>query len=60
MNCHHKCQKHVPNLCGINQKAMAEALGQAAVSFFLFFTLLNTHYSAWFTISLFFSGGQRT
>ncbi|CAB3987975.1 kinase C delta type-like isoform X1 [Paramuricea clavata] len=29
MNCHHKCQKHVANLCGINQKAFAEALGQA-------------------------------
>lgn len=30
MNSHHKCQKHVANLCGINQKALSEALGQAA------------------------------
>uniref|UniRef100_A0A7N6F7N8 Protein kinase C n=1 Tax=Anabas testudineus TaxID=64144 RepID=A0A7N6F7N8_ANATE len=26
MNVHHKCQKKVANLCGINQKLMAEAL----------------------------------
>lgn len=26
MNVHHKCQKKVANLCGINQKRMAEAL----------------------------------
>lgn len=35
MNCHHKCQKHVANLCGINQKAFSEALGQANVSAYL-------------------------
>ena len=34
MNSHHKCQKHVANLCGINQKAFSEALGQANVSYF--------------------------
>ncbi|CAN0183899.1 unnamed protein product [Lampetra planeri] len=28
MNVHHKCQKKVANLCGINQKLMAEALAQ--------------------------------
>uniref|UniRef100_A0A4W5LXU0 Protein kinase C n=1 Tax=Hucho hucho TaxID=62062 RepID=A0A4W5LXU0_9TELE len=27
MNVHHKCQKKVANLCGVNQKLMAEALG---------------------------------
>lgn len=26
MNVHHKCQKKVANLCGVNQKLMAEAL----------------------------------
>ncbi|KAG5274952.1 hypothetical protein AALO_G00141970 [Alosa alosa] len=28
MNVHHKCQKKVANLCGINQKLLAEALTQ--------------------------------
>uniref|UniRef100_A0A8C7MU46 Protein kinase C n=1 Tax=Oncorhynchus kisutch TaxID=8019 RepID=A0A8C7MU46_ONCKI len=28
MNVHHKCQKKVANLCGVNQKLMAEALQQ--------------------------------
>uniref|UniRef100_A0AAQ4RBU9 Protein kinase C n=1 Tax=Gasterosteus aculeatus aculeatus TaxID=481459 RepID=A0AAQ4RBU9_GASAC len=28
MNVHHKCQKKVANLCGVNQKLMAEALPQ--------------------------------
>uniref|UniRef100_UPI00358DE8BC protein kinase C delta type n=1 Tax=Myxine glutinosa TaxID=7769 RepID=UPI00358DE8BC len=28
MNVHHKCQKKVANLCGVNQKLMAEALAQ--------------------------------
>uniref|UniRef100_A0A665VMV3 Protein kinase C n=1 Tax=Echeneis naucrates TaxID=173247 RepID=A0A665VMV3_ECHNA len=28
MNVHHKCQKKVANLCGVNQKLMAEALMQ--------------------------------
>uniref|UniRef100_A0A8C7C108 Protein kinase C n=1 Tax=Neovison vison TaxID=452646 RepID=A0A8C7C108_NEOVI len=28
MNVHHKCQKKVANLCGINQKLLAEALNQ--------------------------------
>ncbi|XP_042191318.1 protein kinase C theta type [Callorhinchus milii] len=28
MNIHHKCQKKVANLCGVNQKMMAEALAQ--------------------------------
>ncbi len=26
LNCHKKCEKKVPNLCGINQKLLAEAL----------------------------------
>lgn len=26
MNVHHKCQMKVANLCGVNQKLMAEAL----------------------------------
>ncbi|MFH4977210.1 hypothetical protein AB6A40_003919 [Gnathostoma spinigerum] len=24
--CHHKCEKHIPNLCGVNQKQLSEAL----------------------------------
>lgn len=28
MNVHHKCQMKVANLCGINQKLLAEALNQ--------------------------------
>ncbi|XP_041934641.1 protein kinase C theta type [Alosa sapidissima] len=28
MNVHHKCQKKVANLCGVNQKLMAEALAK--------------------------------
>uniref|UniRef100_A0A8C3VBF0 protein kinase C n=1 Tax=Catharus ustulatus TaxID=91951 RepID=A0A8C3VBF0_CATUS len=30
MNVHHKCQKKVANLCGINQKLLAEALNQVS------------------------------
>ncbi|XP_062325602.1 protein kinase C, delta b [Osmerus eperlanus] len=30
MNVHHKCQKKVANLCGINQKLLAEALSQVS------------------------------
>ncbi|KAF4519345.1 hypothetical protein B566_EDAN008267 [Ephemera danica] len=26
VNCHRKCEKHMPNLCGVNQKLLAEAL----------------------------------
>uniref|UniRef100_A0AC35FPS8 Protein kinase C n=1 Tax=Panagrolaimus sp. PS1159 TaxID=55785 RepID=A0AC35FPS8_9BILA len=26
INCHHKCQKHMPNLCGVNQKQLSDAL----------------------------------
>ena len=26
LNCHHKCEKKVSNLCGVNQKLLAEAL----------------------------------
>lgn len=28
MNVHHKCREKVANLCGINQKLLAEALNQ--------------------------------
>ncbi|GCC36194.1 hypothetical protein chiPu_0014686 [Chiloscyllium punctatum] len=31
MNVHHKCQSKVANLCGINQKLMAEALNQISL-----------------------------
>ncbi|XP_074861216.1 protein kinase C delta type isoform X3 [Carettochelys insculpta] len=30
MNVHHKCEKKVANLCGINQKLLAEALNQVS------------------------------
>lgn len=30
MNVHHKCQTKVANLCGINQKLLAEALNQVS------------------------------
>ena len=30
MNVHHKCQMKVANLCGINQKLLAEALNQVS------------------------------
>uniref|UniRef100_A0AAY4EII9 Protein kinase C n=1 Tax=Denticeps clupeoides TaxID=299321 RepID=A0AAY4EII9_9TELE len=30
MNVHHKCQKKVANLCGVNQKLMAEALARSS------------------------------
>uniref|UniRef100_A0A914W9D0 protein kinase C n=1 Tax=Plectus sambesii TaxID=2011161 RepID=A0A914W9D0_9BILA len=26
VNCHHRCQKHMPNLCGVNQKQLSDAL----------------------------------
>ncbi|XP_031566552.1 protein kinase C delta type-like [Actinia tenebrosa] len=29
MNIHHKCRKHVPNLCGVNQKELSEAVQEA-------------------------------
>ncbi|KAG9280457.1 protein kinase C theta type [Astyanax mexicanus] len=32
MNVHHKCQKKVANLCGVNQKLMAEALAMIEVT----------------------------
>lgn len=27
-NCHKKCEKFMPNLCGVNQKMLAEVLSQ--------------------------------
>ena len=32
MNCHKRCESVVPNLCGINQKLLAEAVAQSKVS----------------------------
>lgn len=32
IDCHHKCEKFIPNLCGINQKIMAELLGSMKLS----------------------------
>lgn len=32
MNCHHKCRKLVPNLCGVNQKELAEKFEEAKVT----------------------------
>ena len=26
VNCHKKCERHMPNLCGVDQKLMAETL----------------------------------
>ena len=26
ISCHHKCQKNMPNLCGVNEKQLSEAL----------------------------------
>ena len=28
VNCHKKCESHMPNLCGVNQKWLAKALQQ--------------------------------
>ena len=28
VNCHKKCEKNMPNLCGVNQKIFAEALSK--------------------------------
>ena len=28
VNCHKKCERHMPNLCGVDQKLMAETLQQ--------------------------------
>lgn len=32
IDCHHKCEKFISNLCGINQKIMAELLGSVKLS----------------------------
>ncbi|KAK3794161.1 hypothetical protein RRG08_062405 [Elysia crispata] len=32
INCHKKCKQFMPNLCGINQKLLAEALQQVRIS----------------------------
>uniref|UniRef100_A0A8V5H5E3 protein kinase C n=1 Tax=Melopsittacus undulatus TaxID=13146 RepID=A0A8V5H5E3_MELUD len=42
MNVHHKCQKKVANLCGINQKLLAEALNQVSTQYFCIYCTLNS------------------
>jgi len=32
VNCHKKCQKFIPNLCGVNQKILAEELSSIRMS----------------------------
>uniref|UniRef100_A0A669CLC0 Protein kinase C n=1 Tax=Oreochromis niloticus TaxID=8128 RepID=A0A669CLC0_ORENI len=44
MNVHHKCQKKVANLCGVNQKLMAEALAvieRIHTAYFISFVFLD-------------------
>uniref|UniRef100_A0AAY4EKI1 Protein kinase C n=1 Tax=Denticeps clupeoides TaxID=299321 RepID=A0AAY4EKI1_9TELE len=38
MNVHHKCQKKVANLCGVNQKLMAEALATIEIRISVLFS----------------------
>jgi len=40
MNVHHKCQNKVANLCGINQKLLAEALNQVSQVCFIAISLV--------------------
>ncbi|MBN3302832.1 KPCT kinase, partial [Amia calva] len=51
MNVHHKCQKKVANLCGVNQKLMAEALAMIEsaqqVSFLLSFYCEMPYICSW-------------
>lgn len=45
---HHKCQKKVANLCGINQKLLAEALNQVSqVCFIAIPQVINCFQSIW-------------
>uniref|UniRef100_A0A8C0BI31 Protein kinase C n=1 Tax=Buteo japonicus TaxID=224669 RepID=A0A8C0BI31_9AVES len=55
MNVHHKCQKKVANLCGINQKLLAEALNQVSqVCFIAMCQVISCFQSIWgFLIHLF-------
>ena len=32
LDCHKKCEKFIPNLCGVNQKILAEVLGDLKLS----------------------------
>jgi len=32
VNCHKKCQNFIPNLCGVNQKILAEQLSSIRLS----------------------------
>lgn len=41
---HHKCQKKVANLCGINQKLLAEALNQVSQVCFIAFCQVISHF----------------
>uniref|UniRef100_A0A8C0BGY7 protein kinase C n=1 Tax=Buteo japonicus TaxID=224669 RepID=A0A8C0BGY7_9AVES len=48
MNVHHKCQKKVANLCGINQKLLAEALNQVSqVCFIAMCQVISCFQSIW-------------
>uniref|UniRef100_A0A8V5HCE9 Protein kinase C n=1 Tax=Melopsittacus undulatus TaxID=13146 RepID=A0A8V5HCE9_MELUD len=48
MNVHHKCQKKVANLCGINQKLLAEALNQVSqVCFIAIPQVINWFQNIW-------------
>lgn len=48
MNVHHKCQKKVANLCGINQKLLAEALNQVSqVCFIAISQVMSCFHSIW-------------
>lgn len=53
---HHKCQKKVANLCGINQKLLAEALNQVSqVCFIAICQVISCFQSIWgFLIHLFY------
>lgn len=53
MNVHHKCQTKVANLCGINQKLLAEALTQVSTVNINVCTILS--YEALIYYTLYFS-----
>ena len=38
VNCHKKCERHMPNLCGVNQKLLAEALSSVKRGIVAYYT----------------------
>uniref|UniRef100_A0A665UEN4 Protein kinase C n=1 Tax=Echeneis naucrates TaxID=173247 RepID=A0A665UEN4_ECHNA len=53
MNVHSYCQKKVANLCGINQKLLAEALSQVSQVICLTLFMFSNHlHSGWYMYSL--------